>query len=104
MRYIQRKLFILMILSSLTLAFSGCASGRVIVTKRPPAKRVVIRPKKPHKHTIWVSGHWKWHRGRYVWSKGYWVKQKPGYIWIDGRWQKTPRGWVWRSGHWKRVR
>ncbi len=76
-------------------------SGAVIRVK-PPAAKVVVRPAKPFKNAVWVSGHWRWQGGKYAWVSGKWKRARSGYVWNDGRWKQSRRGYVWIPGRWKK--
>ncbi|OGC06233.1 hypothetical protein A2V82_05535 [candidate division KSB1 bacterium RBG_16_48_16] len=101
LRLLACSLAMLFLLASVSPAFSGPVV--VVKTAPPAAKRVVVRPKSPYKHGVWVSGHWGWRNGKYVWLDGKWVKARTGFVWIDGHWQETPGGWKWIEGHWKKL-
>ncbi len=98
---------ILLVLFVLSLS-TGCAShspgarSRVVVRTAPPARKVVVRPVKPHTHSVWISGYWDYRGGRYVWTNGRWVNPQKGHVWVDGHWKKTRNGWIRVHGHWKK--
>jgi hypothetical protein len=101
----MKKILTLLFLTSLT---TGCAShphgvrSGVVVRIAPPALKVVVRPAKPHPHSVWIAGYWDYRGGRYVWTHGRWVNPKKGHVWVDSHWKKTRNGWVRVPGHWKR--
>ena len=85
--------------------FVACApSAAQIRIAPPPVKVVKVRPAKPFKKAVWISGHWKWRakKNNYVWVKGHWAKPRKSQVWIQGVWVKTPNGWKHKKGHWKR--
>ncbi len=75
-------------------------NAAVYVKKTPSARRIAVKPIKPSKNVVWISGHWSVKRGNYVWINGHWQKERLGYRWIDGHWRKTQRGWIWINGRW----
>jgi hypothetical protein len=77
------------------------SSGVAYIKTAPPPAKVEVRPRKPCRGAIWISGHWKWESGKYVWVKGRWETKPAGSTWVPGHWKKKPRGWVWVPGHWK---
>ena len=81
------------------------AGTRIYVRIAPPAPKhvTVVKAKKPHKHAVWVSGHWRWNGKKYVWVDGHWVKPRKGYVYVPGHWKHDRHGWYWVSGHWKRI-
>jgi hypothetical protein len=98
----MKKALLFLFMLSLT---SGCAShprSGIIVRVAPPARKVVVRPAKPHVHSVWISGYWDYRGGRYIWVDGHWVNPKKGHVWVDGHWRKTQRGWIHVPGHWKK--
>ena len=73
--------------------------------KAPPRRKgVIIKPAKPYRQAVWLSGHWKWRKARYVWVVGHWVKPRRGYVWVDGHWARRGGRWICVAGHWKRIR
>jgi len=81
------------------------ARTRIYVRFGPPvAKVTVVKPVKPYRSSVWVSGHWQYRKGRYVWVKGHWLKPRPGYRYISAHWRRTPRGHYYIPGHWIRIR
>jgi hypothetical protein len=103
MKTIKALLLGALVMGAMLIPEQSKAHTRVVVKVRPPAPRVVVRPVPRHPGHVWVSGHWRWHRGRFVWVKGRWVRPRPGYVWVDGHWRHTRRGWVWVPGRWKRI-
>jgi hypothetical protein len=89
----------------LSLFLLGQANAQIIVVKKPHKPKVlVVKTSKPGPNQIWINGHWKVKKNKYVWTKGYWVKAKEQHSWVEGRWKKVRGGWKWIPGHWKRVR
>jgi hypothetical protein len=77
-------------------------SAAALVTVRPPAVRVEVRPAAPGPGYVWVAGHWKWNAKRHVWVSGRWIRKPyPTSIWVAGHWKRQGRGWVWVSGRWR---
>lgn len=71
----------------------------------PPACRVVeVRPARPWRNAVWVSGHWQYDRGRHVWVDGHWLKHRRGFHYIQPTWKKSHRGWHHVPGHWVKRR
>ncbi len=84
---------------------TGMPHTRIYVKIAPPKPRhaAVLHVKKPHKHAVWIPGHWKWNGHRYVWVKGRWVRGRKGYVYVPGHWSRNHHGWYWVPGHWKRI-
>jgi len=80
-----------------------CTARTIYVVKRPPAVKVIVKPKRPFARAVWIPGYWAWRSKKFVWVSGFWTKPRPGHIWIPGHWVKKRQGWVWRAGHWKRI-
>lgn len=98
-----RKLIPLVLLTALFLTpLQSKASVRVFVRFGPPHLRTVkiVKPPKPYRRAVWISGNWAFTKGRYVWVNGYWTRPRTGYVYIPGHWKKAPRGWYFVSGHW----
>jgi hypothetical protein len=57
-------LVVLMIMGSL-----GCAAPA-----RIPPLESELRPERPHPHSVWVGGHYRYHDGRQVWTRGHWSR------------------------------
>jgi hypothetical protein len=96
----NKLIFLIASFCVLALGSANTLNAAVYVKKAPPTRRVAVKPKKPSKNVVWVSGHWCVKRGNYVWVNGRWQKERLGYRWIDGHWEKTPRGWIWINGRW----
>ncbi|MFQ5676446.1 MAG: hypothetical protein ACE5G1_11155 [bacterium] len=80
------------------------AGTRIYLRIGPPrVRRVVVKPVRPHSHSIWVAGHWRYNRHRYVWVNGYWLKPRAGFVYIQPHWRKTYRGYTFIPGHWKKI-
>ncbi len=94
------------VLSALSLVFllpaSGDAGVRVYVRFGPPKLKTVkvIKPARPHRHAVWVKGHWVYRNGRYVYVEGHWIKGRPGHVYVQPHWVKTARGYYFVPGHW----
>jgi hypothetical protein len=78
------------------------AGARIYIRFGPPRLKTVkvVRPLKPYRNAVWISGHWSYHKGRYVWVNGYWVKARHNYIYVPARWKKSPHGWYFVPGRW----
>ncbi len=98
-----KMIFLTAFLSFFIFPLFGAANAAIYVRTAPPAKKVVVKPAKPYKNAVWVSGHWGVKGGNYVWISGHWTKHRHGCVWVDGYWKKTPKGWVWVKGHWARI-
>jgi len=98
------KRFLTLLIAIVLFGFTvqSLSARPVYVKKTPPARKVVVKPAKPHHNAIWVKGHWSWKKDSYKWVGGHWLKSKPGYIWVDGHWKKTKHGWIRIAGHWKK--
>lgn len=102
MKKIRKGLSLLWIVLLVAFFALGCTRRVVVVHTAPPPPRAEVKPAPPYPNAVWIPGHWKWKRGRYVWVPGHWAKPRRGYVWVPGHWEKRPRGWVWVPGHWKR--
>lgn len=98
--FARKMMFLILISSFFAMGSASPVNARVYVKKAPPAKKVDVRPVKPHKNTVWVSGYWSVKRGNWIWVAGQWQMKRPGYVWIDGHWKNTSKGWIWIKGHW----
>ena len=69
----MKRYFTVLGIVLLTLIITGCAR-RVVVYEKPPAPppKVEVRPARPYRGAVWVPGHWKWRKGRYIWISGHW--------------------------------
>ena len=69
----------MLVLSGVGLLLLEClpaCSRPVYVRPAPPPPLVVkVKPRRPHKRAVWVTGHWRWHGPR------------KGYVWVKGRWK-----------------
>ena len=54
----------------------------------------------PSAHCCWVSGCWRWHKGRFAWQAGYWAPAQEGLIWVPASYYWCPRGWAFSGGYW----
>ena len=98
------------------LPFVACASSRydrsdryggydqrrvVYIEVAPPEPVVEVISVSPGAGYVWIPGHHRWDRDRYVWVGGSWRAAPPGRtLWIAGRWEQSPRGWFWVAGRW----
>ncbi len=57
---------------ALVLAAPACTT---YVRPAPPPPRIEVRPARPHRHAVWVPGHWKW------------KNRRVGYVWVPGHWR-----------------
>lgn len=74
----------------------------VVVTKRPPAPKREVRPRRPSSRHVWVGGYWSWRGSKYVWVSGKWrVPPRHGGRWVAGHWKVQGGGWVWVAGRWR---
>lgn len=74
----------------------------VVVTKRPPAPKREVRPRRSSRRHVWVGGSWSWSGHRYVWTAGRWVvPPRHGGRWVAGHWAQRGGGWVWVAGYWR---
>ncbi|KAA3657386.1 MAG: hypothetical protein DWQ10_13385 [Calditrichaeota bacterium] len=98
----SNKLAVFVLIFAFTLPMLLQAGSRIYVKIKPPTRKVVVvKPRKPHTNSVWVSGRWQWNGRKYVWHKGHWVSPRKGFVWIDGHWVKNRKGWYWIGGHWK---
>lgn len=83
------------------------AAPVTVVLRELPTAPVVVQPRRPAGHVVWVKGHFRWDasRSNYVWVKGRWVAQQANKTWIPGHYKVERRGAlkvrVWVPGHWK---
>jgi hypothetical protein len=90
---------------ALLLSYAASANASLVVKIKPVRpKLVVVKPAKPGKNYVWISGHWVKKNKKYVWSQGRWVKTRPGKVWVAGHWKSLKGGWVWIPGHWYKIR
>lgn len=89
-------------LSSMFLLPNDSSAGvRVYVRVGPPVRTVkVVRPIRPHRHAVWVTGHYAYRGGRYVWVGGRWVRGRHGYVYVQPHWKHTRHGYYFVAGHW----
>ncbi|MDQ7065896.1 MAG: YXWGXW repeat-containing protein [candidate division KSB1 bacterium] len=100
----KRMLLIAAFGLALLLPRDGFSHNRIYVRIAPPKpKQVTVVTVRPHRHAVWVPGHWKWNGHRYVWVKGHWIKARKGYVYVPGRWKHTHHGWYWVPGRWKKA-
>ena len=102
----MKKLNILAVLLAAALGLLSGASfaGGVVVKVRPPAARKEVIVARPHSHSIWIAGHWRWNTKSqsHDWVPGKWVNGRRGFVWVSGRWKETHGGWVFVEGYWKK--
>ncbi|HEX2530867.1 MAG TPA: hypothetical protein VHK70_05295 [Burkholderiaceae bacterium] len=73
------------------------------VTVAPPAPQEEAIPVAPSPTHVWISGYWRWGRGRHVWTPGHWAGARTGYFWAPGHWVRRRSGWVFSGGFWQRY-
>lgn len=77
------------------------AGVRVYVKIGPPVRTVkVVRQARPHRHAVWVSGHYAYRGGRHVWVSGHWARGRTGFVYVQPHWKKTRHGSYFVAGHW----
>ncbi|MEE9271326.1 MAG: hypothetical protein V3V49_13820 [Candidatus Krumholzibacteria bacterium] len=59
----------------LSFGATGCT---MYVRPAPPPQRVEVKVARPHKHAMWIPGHWKWKNRKhgYVWKPGHWERRR----------------------------
>lgn len=70
----------------------------------PPTARREVIVKRPHKHAVWIPGHWNWKPAlrNYDWISGHWATPPHRRaVWIEGTWKLVRGEWVYFEGHWK---
>ncbi|HEX9656035.1 MAG TPA: hypothetical protein VGB89_03835 [Bacteroidota bacterium] len=74
----------------------------VVVKVRPPAARKEVIIARPHVHSVWIGGQWRWNARTqsHEWVPGKWVNGRRGFVWVGGHWKKTRGGWMYVEGHW----
>ncbi len=97
-----KSLALTVLLAAFLVPAQSNAGVKVHVKLRPPKARTVkvVRPARPYRSAVWVSGHHVYKGGRYVWLDGYWVKRKSGFVYIQPHWKHTARGYIFVPGHW----
>lgn len=79
----------------------SAADAQISVRIRPHA-RADVRPARPSRNHVWVSGEWNWNNGNYEYSQGHWAEPERGRrVYVEGHWRHTRRGWTWVPGHWR---
>src|SRR5262245_45960149 len=85
------------------LLFGGCATHHgyhqqyqarrvVYIAAGPPEPAVEAVTISPGAGYVWIPGHHRWDRDRYVWVSGSWRAAPVGRtLWIAGRWEQSPR-------------
>lgn len=73
MKTLKTIISMALLVTFFSLSNNAYAGRRVYVKIAPPApkKVVVVKPNKPWKHAVWITGHWKWEKGRWVWAQGH---------------------------------
>ena len=72
-----------------------------VVTEAPPAPQVEVQVAAPGPAFVWTPGYWAWH-GRWVWVGGRWVVPPHRHaIWVAGHWGHRGHGYVWIGGRWR---
>ncbi|MSU23687.1 MAG: hypothetical protein EXS32_07680 [Opitutus sp.] len=68
----------------------------------PPTREIIVeRPSWGH---VWISGHWRWHGGRFEWSAGHWdLPPRSNIVWVAPRWEQRGHGYVFVEGYWRDV-
>ncbi len=89
---------------ALCVSAGSALAGGVIVKVRPPAARKEVIIARPHSHSVWIGGHWRWNARTqsHDWVPGKWVNGRKGFVWVSGRWKETRGGWVYIEGHWSK--
>jgi hypothetical protein len=102
MRKIVKTFAMLFLLGMFALPAESLAGVRVFLRFGPPPVRTVtvVRPARPHHHGVWVNGHWRSDRGRYLWVEGHWIKARRHYVYVQPHWVRSPRGHYFVQGHW----
>ncbi len=107
MRFLKLRRLTLIATLALGCLAGGTASGfaqqaEVIIRTTPPAPRYEARGSARAGYE-WVSGYWRWERGRYVWVRGHWERARRGWAWQPARWERRHDGWVFIPGRWVRA-
>jgi hypothetical protein len=72
-----------------------------VVTEAPPAPQVEVQVAAPGPGYVWTSGYWAWH-SRWVWVGGRWVVPPHRHaVWVAGHWGRRGHGYVWVGGRWR---
>lgn len=74
-----------------------------VVSVAPPAPQVDVVTAPPSPTHIWISGYWRWNRGRYAWAPGHWAGARAGYFWAPGHWVRRGSRWHFSGGFWQRY-
>ena len=100
-----KSILVATLFAALLLPATTQAGLRVYVRIAPPRPKHVhvVKVHRPHKHSIWVAGYWRWNGRKYVWVEGRWIAPRKGYVYVPGHWVKSRHGWYFIEGHWKKV-
>jgi hypothetical protein len=90
------------LLCSVLLAGSACASARVYVRVGPPVPIVETIAVAPGPGYVWTPGYYRWDGAAYLWVPGRHALPPRGRAyWVQGHWARERHGWYWVDGHWR---
>lgn len=99
MKKITRILFLAGALS--VFAVTNSNAQQIVIKARLHGPVHEVRPVRPTREHVWVSGEYVPNGGTYVYKPGYWaVPPRPHQVWVTGRWHRYHHGYVWAPGHW----
>ena len=79
----------------------GAPAGEVVVNEAPPAPPSEVIIAAPGPEYVWTPGFYSW-QGRWVWVRGSWaVPPHRHAVWIGGHWGRRGHGYVWVGGRWR---
>ena len=74
----------------------------VVIRRRPPAKRIEVRPHRPSRRHLWIGGHWTHRHGRFVWVRGMWVvPPRRAAVYVRPVWKPHAGGYILVGGVWR---
>ena len=74
----------------------------VVIRRRPPARRIEVRPNRPSRRRVWIAGHWTHRHGRFVWVRGRWaVPPRRAAVYVRPVWKPHAGGYILVGGVWR---
>jgi hypothetical protein len=76
-------------------------AGEVVVNEAPPTPPSEVIVTAPGPDYVWVPGYYSW-QGRWIWIGGSWIVPPHRHaVWVGGHWGYRGRGYVWVGGRWR---
>lgn len=73
-----------------------------VIIAAPPALRVEVRPARPSRQHVWITGNWVWHNRQYEWIGGHWEIPPRGHRhWIAATYERRGNAYIYVQGRWK---